>query len=124
MLKVERRVFEKSILQIVNSTDTEELIREFSLHRIFFYSLLKDISEGEDSPNYHVLEKIARNRKISEQSVVEQAKHILSYLSPDEPADPVKRSKYNARRLPALPVVVMSPWMEIASREFIYPVLT
>ena len=97
MLKVERGVFEKAILQIVESTNTEELIREFSLHRIFFYSLLKDISKGEGSPNYHILKKIALNRRISEQSIVERAKHILSYLSPDE-LEEIKSVLWNPSR--------------------------
>ena len=176
MLKVEKKVFEKLVIQIVNSTDIEELIAEFSLHRIFFYSLLKDISKGKGSPNYHVLKKFAQDRQISEQSIIERATYVLSYIAPDEPkedyykilnvpptasadqirsswlslmktyrpdkvrdrgldvikesnkelneayqilADPIKRSRYNAKRLPALPVVVKSPWTEIISRKFI-----
>jgi LysM repeat protein len=123
MLKVEKRVFEKTILRIIESTDTEELIRGFSLHRIFFYSLLKDISKGKGSANYHILEKIARNREISEQFIVERARHILSYLSPGEPEEEDHYGIFNnAKRLPALPVVIKSPWMGITSRKFAYPV--
>ncbi|MBF8303513.1 MAG: Jem1p, DnaJ-like protein subfamily er 3, partial [Candidatus Dadabacteria bacterium] len=53
----------------------------------FFFSLLKDISRGKDSPNYHALKKVARDEKISEQFIVEQAKFILSYFVPYEPKE-------------------------------------
>lgn len=87
MLKVEIKVFEKVIVRIVSSTDVRELIGEFSKDTVFFCSLLKDISKGKDSPNYHVLKKVARDRKISEQFIVEQAKSILSLFAPDEPKE-------------------------------------
>src|ERR1700758_4816568 len=168
MLKVEIKAFEKVIVRIVNSTDIRELRGEFSKDAVFFCSLLKDISKGEDSPNYHVLKKVARDRKISEQFIIEQAKSILSLFAPDEPKEdyykilnisrsasadeirsswidlvktyhpdkvgdqglditkrlneayevlgnPIKRREYNARRLPALPVVVSGLWMNTGS---------
>jgi curved DNA-binding protein CbpA len=173
MLKVEIKAFEKVIIRIVNSTDIRELIGEFSKDAVFFCSLLKDISKGKDSPNYHVLKKVARDRKISEQFIIEQAKSILSLFAPDEPKEdyykilnisrlasadeirsswldlmktyhpdkigdqgldvtkklneayevlgnPIKRREYNARRLPALPVVVSGLWMDIGSKKLIY----
>ncbi|HZX13152.1 MAG TPA: hypothetical protein VFF49_01980, partial [Thermodesulfobacteriota bacterium] len=80
MLKVEKKVFEKVISQIIRATDIRELVREFSKDTFFFFSLLKDISRGKDSPNYHALKKVARDEKISEQFIVEQAKFILSYF--------------------------------------------
>jgi DnaJ-like protein len=88
-LKIERKIFERAAIQIVRSTNIRELIREFSPcgYRIFFYSLLKDISEGRDSPNYYLLKKVARNEKIDEQFIVERAKYVLSYLAPNAPKE-------------------------------------
>ena len=87
MLKVDKKVFEKVISQIIRATDIRELVREFSKDTFFFFSLLKDISRGKDSPNYHALKKVARDEKISEQFIVEQAKFILSYFAPYEPKE-------------------------------------
>jgi len=87
MLKVDKKVFEKVISQIIRATDIRELVREFSKDTFFFFSLLKDISRGKDSPNYHALKKVARDEKISEQFIVEQAKFILSYFVPYEPKE-------------------------------------
>ncbi|MBI2485756.1 MAG: DnaJ domain-containing protein [Deltaproteobacteria bacterium] len=184
MLKVERKVFENVIVQIIESNDTRELLREFSKDTVFFHSLLKDISKGKDSPNYHVLKKVARDKKISEQFIIENAKSILSYLATGEPkedyykilnvpptasaeeirpswltliktyhpdkvgdkglditkklneayevlGDPVKRAGYDSRRLPELPLLVISPRttflnlgreMKVGSGKFIYSV--
>jgi hypothetical protein len=88
-MKVESKIYEKVIIRVVRSKNISELRREFSLHgyRVFFYSLLKDISRGKDSPNYQVLKKVARDKKISEQFIVERAKYVLSYLAPHEPKE-------------------------------------
>jgi LysM repeat protein/DnaJ-domain-containing protein 1 len=87
MLKVERKIFERVIIQIASSTNIRELIREFSLRRVLSYSLLEDISKGKDSPNYDILNKVAQDKKISEQFIVEQAKFILSCLALDQPEE-------------------------------------
>ena len=88
-LKVERKLFEKVIIQIVRSTNIRELIKEFSPYgyRVFFYSLLKDISKGKGSPNYYILKKVARDKKLDEQLIVERAKYVLSYIAPDGPKE-------------------------------------
>lgn len=114
MLKVDRKLFEKVVLQIVESKDIEGLTREFSLHRVFFYSLLNDISKGKLSLNYPVLEKIAGDKNIDRELIIHRAQRVLSYLAPDEGEDD------SAKRVPALPVIVSSPWMEIGSGKFIY----
>jgi curved DNA-binding protein CbpA len=139
--------------------------------------LLKDISKGKDSPNYHVLKKVAQKEKISEQFIIERAKFILSHFVPSDPKEdyykilnvsptasteeirsswlnlvktyhpdkvgdegldftkrindayeilgnPIKKSQYDARRIPRIPAVIISnPWTGVASRKFIYPAL-
>lgn len=87
MLRVDKKVFERVIARIVGVTDVRELAEEFSKDRIFFCSLLKDISMGRDSPNYYVLREFARDMMISEQFIVEQAKSVLSVFAPDEPKE-------------------------------------
>lgn len=87
MLTVERREFERVILMIIESNDVRELLREFSKDRLFFYSILKDISCGEDSPNYPLLERIAGAKRISPRYIVEASRMLLSYLAPNEPEE-------------------------------------
>jgi len=177
MLRIERKVFEKVILQIIDSADMRELVCEFSKNPPFFHSLLSDISKGKDSPNYHLLERVAGDKKVNEEFIVQQAKSILSFFAPDRPKDdyyetlrvlptadtreirkswlklvtayhpdkvgdeglsitkklneayevlrdPVKRSQYDARLSPAVPVVVMEPWrVRLASRKSAYSAL-
>lgn len=84
MLKVKEKAFEKFIVQILNS-DTKEVMREFSKDFVFFYSLLKDISGGEGSPNYDALKKVADDKRVSGQFIVERARFLIScYFSEDE----------------------------------------
>ncbi|MER3446519.1 MAG: hypothetical protein C4291_06585 [Candidatus Dadabacteria bacterium] len=173
MLKVDRKAFERVIIRSVGVTDVRELAGEFSKDRIFFCSLLKDISNGKDSPNYHVLREIARDIMLSEQFIVEQAKFVLSAFAPDEPSEdyykilnvshtasadeirkswinlvktyhpdkvgdrglditkrlneayevlgnPVKRSEYEAKRLPTMPVVVIGHSISTGSKRLMY----
>ncbi len=87
MLRVDKEVFEKMVIRIVGVTDLRELTGEFSGDKVFFCSLLKDISRGKDSPNYHVLREIAKDIMISEQFIIDQAKSILSFFAPDEPKE-------------------------------------
>lgn len=87
MLKVEKKVFEKVVGHIITSTDIRELIREFSLYRVFYYSLLSDIAQGRESRHYYILKSIARDRKISEEFIIEQARSVLSHFAPEKPKE-------------------------------------
>ena len=54
--------------------------------RAFYYYILKDLSRGRNSLNYKMLQKVARNKKVSETFIIEQTKSMLSYItSYDEP---------------------------------------
>lgn len=114
MLKVNRELFEKAVLQILASQEIEQLVTEFSLNRVFFYSLLNDVSMGKDSSNYQVLNEIALDRSIDEQLIVERANSIISYLTQDDPEE-----EY-VKRFPALPIVVSGRFMEVVSGNFVY----
>ncbi|MCH8028482.1 MAG: DnaJ domain-containing protein [Candidatus Dadabacteria bacterium] len=175
MLKVDRKEFEKVIEELVRSKDIRELIRGFSTDTVYFYSLLKDISRGEYSPNYKLIKKVASDKMVSEQFIVKQAKAVLSYLAPEEPEEdyykilgvlpsasaeeirkawllhmktkhpdkagelgleitkklneaysvlgnPLKRSEYEAKRPPQLPVVVKDFWTIAVPKKLIYSI--
>ena len=87
MIKIDRKVFENLIDKIVSSTDIRKILNEFSGDYVFFSSFLKDIAKGEYSPNYDLLKKLARERKVSAQFIIEQAKIILKYLTKNEPKE-------------------------------------
>ncbi|MDA2919010.1 DnaJ domain-containing protein [Desulfobacterota bacterium AH_259_B03_O07] len=87
MINIDRKVFENIIDKIVSSTDIREILNEFSKDEVFFSSLLKDIAKGKDSTNYNLLKKVAKNKKISETFIIEQAKFILKYFTKNEPKE-------------------------------------
>lgn len=173
MLRVEKKIFERVVVQVITSTDLRELVDEFSSYRLFFYSILKDISKGKNSPNYPILKEIVWGTRISEQFIIEQANSILSQFVPEETTenyyeildvsptasteevrkkwlslvkayhpdaigdeglditkklneayevlgDSAKRSRYDARYLPDMPILVVSPWVEHASKKSFY----
>ena len=87
MITINSKTLEKVVLELVESTDLRRLSKEFLRDRVFFYSVLKDISRGKDSPNYRVIRKIAKKKKIKEDFIVDQARSIISYLAPEEPVE-------------------------------------
>jgi DnaJ-domain-containing protein 1 len=87
MITINSKTLEKVVLELVESTDLRRLSKEFLKDRVFFYSVLKDISRGKDSPNYRVIRKIAKKKKIKEDFIVDQARSIISYLAPEEPRE-------------------------------------
>ncbi len=89
--RVDRRVFEKVISWLINSWDRRELPEEFSNDFLYFCCILKDISRGKDSPNYHVLKKCAWNNEVVEQFIIENANLAFSYFVPLE----LKESYYD-----------------------------
>jgi len=87
MITINSKTLEKVVLELVESTDLRRLSKEFLRDRVFFYSVLKDISRGKDSPNYRVIRKIAKKKKIKEDFIVDQARSVISYLAPEEPVE-------------------------------------
>jgi len=106
---------------IIRTTDKRILIEEFSKDPSLFGSILRDISNGMDSSNYHLLKKHTKNNKIIEQFVVEQARLILSQLPPYESTDDYKtQDGYHT----TLTEEIVKSRLGIASKKFIYSVLT
>ncbi|MGQ0792538.1 MAG: DnaJ domain-containing protein [Deltaproteobacteria bacterium] len=111
MLVVETKVYEKVILQIINAEDMRKLVKEFLKDRFFFYSVVRDISKGEFSPNYHIIAKVAREKKIDEQFILDQARFVLSYFNLDEGGD----DHYKTLNIPrdASPEEIRKNWLEL-----------
>lgn len=84
MITIEKKVLEKFITEFINTNDTRKLLQAFSSERLFYYCLLKDISNGRSSPNYEIFKKVARKSKVSESFIIDQAKSILIYLAPND----------------------------------------
>ncbi len=123
MLEVDIKVFEGVIAQLLRKTDKKKLIEEFSTNPRFYCSILKDISRGKDSANYHVLENLTWNNKIIEQFVVDQARSVLSYFSADKPEDEYFEipDEHSGRYFSLSPVVIKRPsWGGVNSRKFAY----
>ncbi|HET7289616.1 MAG TPA: DnaJ domain-containing protein [Thermodesulfobacteriota bacterium] len=82
MIILDKRKYERIVSELIDAKDIRELVERYSLDRIYFYHILKDISLGERSPNHKLLKNIAQRRKLSEDFVIEQAKSVLNFLLP------------------------------------------
>jgi LysM repeat protein len=114
MLKVDRKLYERAVLQILEAQKTEQLLTAFSLNRVLLYSLLNDVSMGKGSPNYHVLKHIAHDRNIDEHVIFERADSIISDLTEDN-----EEEDYT-KRFPVLPFLVTGRFTDIVSVNFVY----
>ena len=72
MIILDKRKYERIVSELIDAKDIRELADRFSLDRVYYYHILKDISSGQRSPNYKLLEDIADRRKLSVDFVVEQ----------------------------------------------------
>jgi len=84
MINLEFNQYRNLVKIIITANDFNLLVKEFEDDRIFLYSILKDIHDWKKSPNYKILKKIARENKVSEDFIVEQAFSIIKYLKPKE----------------------------------------
>ncbi len=82
MIRIRKKSYEKLVADLIYTQDIREIVKKFSVDRIFYYSVLKDISNGRNSPNYHILQNVARKTNLSESFIVEQAKSVLNFYVP------------------------------------------
>jgi hypothetical protein len=80
MIVLDKRKYERIVTELIDAKDIRNLVDRYSLDRIYYYHILKDISLGQRSPNYNILKKIAQRRRLKDDFVIEQAKTILSYF--------------------------------------------
>ncbi len=82
MIILDKRKYERLVSELIDAKDIRELADRFSLDRVYYYHILKDISSGQRSPNYKLLEDIAERRKLSVDFIVEQSKSVLNFFLP------------------------------------------
>lgn len=82
MIILDKRKYERIVSDLIDAKDIRELAERFSLDRIYYYHILKDISSGRRSPNYRLLEGIAGRRKLSVDFIIEQSKSVLNFFVP------------------------------------------
>lgn len=82
MIILDKRKYERIVSELIDAKDIRELADRFSLDRVYYYHILKDISSGQRSPNYKLLEDIADRRKLSVDFIVEQSKSVLNFFLP------------------------------------------
>lgn len=82
MLIIDKRKYERIVSDLIDARDIRDIVDKFSIDRIYYYHILKDISSGQRSPNFKYLESIARKRKLSEDFIVEQSKSVLNFFIP------------------------------------------
>lgn len=82
MIILDKRKYERIVSELIDAKDIRELAERFSLDRVYYYHILKDISSGQRSPNYKLLQGIAGRRKLSADFIVEQSKSVLNFFLP------------------------------------------
>lgn len=82
MIILDKRKYERIVSELIDAKDIRDLADRFSLDRVYYYHILKDISSGQRSPNYKLLEDIAERRKLSVDFIVEQSKSVLNFFVP------------------------------------------
>lgn len=82
MITIDKKKYEKLVTELIYTRDIRQLVRTYSLDKIFYFSVLKDISIGSGSPNYRILTSIARSKNLDENFIVEQAKSVLEFYVP------------------------------------------
>ncbi len=82
MIILDKRKYERIVSELIDAKDIRELAERFSLDRVYYYHILKDISSGRRSPNYKLLEGIAGRRKLSADFIIEQSKSVLNFFVP------------------------------------------
>ena len=82
MIILDKRKYERIVSELIDAKDIRGLAERLSLDRVYYYHILKDISSGQRSPNYRLLEDIAERRKLSADFIVEQSKSVLNYFVP------------------------------------------
>ncbi len=82
MIILDKRKYERIVSELIDAKDIRELADRYSLDRIYYYHILKDISVGKRSPNHRILKKLAQRRRLREDFIVEQAKSVLNFFMP------------------------------------------
>ncbi len=84
MIDIKQSKYESIIADLINSKDINSLVSVYSKDRVYFCSVLNDIG-NKNSLNSKIVQNAARNFKLSESYIREQANSLFSYLYPKPP---------------------------------------
>ncbi|TDJ04902.1 MAG: LysM peptidoglycan-binding domain-containing protein [Deltaproteobacteria bacterium] len=81
MIEIEKKDFETVVDEIVTAKDLRLIIEKSLKNHHHYRSIILDISKGSKSRNFRVIKEIAKNRKISDRFIVDQARSVISFFN-------------------------------------------
>lgn len=87
MITLDKRRYERIVSELVDGKDIRLIAERFSMDRVFYFHVLRDIASGDRSPNFSLLRKIADKRKVSTDFIIEQARLVINYTIPNYQSD-------------------------------------
>jgi len=81
MIEIEKKDFETVVNEIVTAKDLRLIIEKSLKNHHHYRSIILDISKGSKSRNFRLIKKIAKNRKISDRFIVDQARSVISFFN-------------------------------------------
>lgn len=87
MITLKKRRYERIVSYLISGGDIRAIADQFTMDRVFYFHVLRDIASGDRSPNYRILKRIAAKRKVSEDFIVEQARSVINYTIPNYQAE-------------------------------------
>lgn len=87
MITLDKWRYERIVSELIDGKDIRIIAERFSMDRVFYFHVLRDIASGDRSPNFRLLRKIAEKRKVSTDFVIEQARLVINYTIPNYQSD-------------------------------------
>jgi len=81
MIEIEKKDFETVVDEIVTAKDLRLIIEKSLKNHHHYRSIILDISKGSKSKNFRLIKEIAKNRKISDRFIVDQARSVISFFN-------------------------------------------
>jgi curved DNA-binding protein CbpA len=113
MITIQRRAYERLITELIYARDLRRLVKKYSVDRAYYFSILKDISNGKRSPNYDFLTQVARKKDLSEGFIVEQARAVLNFYVPYDQGQSPDYYKLLKVRSDATDEEIRRSWIEL-----------
>jgi len=113
MITIQRRAYERLITELIYARDLRRLVKKYSVDRAYYFSILKDISNGKRSPNYDSLTQVARKKDLSEDFIVEQARAVMNFYVPYDQGQTPDYYKLLNVRSDATDEEIRRSWIEL-----------
>ena len=81
MIEIEKKDFKTVVDEIVTAKDLRLIIEKSLKNHHHYRLIILDISKGSKSRNFRLIKEIAKNRKISERFIVDQARSVISFFN-------------------------------------------